>query len=132
AGVFYFLPETLEDENRAESGIFAVLKTFKGLLQDRFFMSVALTQAFVTSSMFAYIAGSPFVLQNLYGVSPQQFSYFFALNGLGIVLMAQVAGRLAGVVKEIKLLTLGVCLSLLGSILLMIVVLFELPLFFIS
>lgn len=131
-GVFLFLPETLTEENRAERGIFAVLKTFKGLLLDRFFMSIALTQAFVMSSMFAYIAGSPFVLQNLYGVTPQQFSLFFALNGIGIVIMAQLAGRLAGVFTEVRLLTFGVMMSVIGSFLLMIVVFFKLPLFFMA
>lgn len=37
--------------------------------------------------MLAYIAGSPFVLQNIYEVTPQQFSLLFALNELGIILL---------------------------------------------
>src|SRR3954454_21070174 len=35
------------------------------------------------ASMFAYIAGSPFVLQDIYGASPQQFSAVFTVNALG-------------------------------------------------
>lgn len=132
AGVTFFLPETLKESDRAERGIFAVLKTFRGLLQDRFFMSIAITQAFVMSSMFAYIAGSPFVLQNLYGVTPQQFSFFFALNGLGIVFMAQVTGRLSSKFAEVNLLLFGVSITVIGSLFLVIVVLFKLPLFYIA
>lgn len=131
-GVLLFLPETLTDENRMERGVLSVLKTFKSLLLDRFFMSIALTQAFVMASMFAYIAGSPFVLQNLYGVTPQQFSLFFALNGLGIILMAQLAGRLVSQFNEIRLLTFGVCLAVTGALLLMIVVLLNLSLFYMA
>ncbi len=47
------------------------------LLKDRLFMGYALSQGLVTAAMFAYISGSPFVLQNIYGASPQQFSLFF-------------------------------------------------------
>ena len=74
-------------------------------------------------SMFAYIAGSPFIYKNLYQVTPQQFSMLFALNGIGIIIAAQVTGRLAGVVGEVKLLRTGVLISFLGSTLLMLVIL---------
>ncbi len=43
-------------------------------------------------AMFAYIAGSPFVVQDIYGASPQAFSAVFAVNALGII----VNGRLSG------------------------------------
>jgi DHA1 family bicyclomycin/chloramphenicol resistance-like MFS transporter len=34
-------------------------------------------------ALFAYISGSSFVLQGVYGVSPQLYSVLFAMNGLG-------------------------------------------------
>jgi len=40
--------------------------------------------------MFAYIAGSSFVLQEIYGASPQGFSIAFGVNALGIVLVGQL------------------------------------------
>lgn len=132
AGVLFFLPETLQEENRAESGVFLVLKTFSNLLKDKFFMGIAITQAFIMSSMFAYIAGSPFILQNIYGVTPQQFSFFFALNSIGIVIGAQTSGRLAGYFKEVNILFAGVIMSFSGSVFLAIVVWQELSLTFIS
>ena len=126
--VTLFLPETLPKENRSEGSMLAVVKTFGILFKDRVFMGIAGTIAFIMSSMFAYIAGSPFVLQNLYNVTPQQFSMLFALNGVGIIIAAQVTGRLSSTVSEVKLLFTGVLLSLTGSILLVIVVSNELPL----
>ncbi|EGQ26424.1 multidrug effflux MFS transporter [Mammaliicoccus sciuri] len=124
-----FLPDTLPVEQRSEGGMLAVVKTFGGLLKDKWFMGIALTQGFVMSSMFAYIAGSPFVLQNIYGVSAQQFSLFFALNGIGIIIAAQVTGRLAGRIHEVKFLMTGVLISFSGSVLLLLVVWNEWPLF---
>lgn len=132
AAVSLFLPETLSIENRAERGIFAILKTFKLLIKDKFFMGIAFTQAFIMSSMFAYIAGSPFVLQNLYGVSPQKFSLFFALNGIGIIIAAQLGGRLSNRFKEINLLFTGVLISITGSVFLGIVVWQDLSLLYLS
>jgi MFS transporter, DHA1 family, multidrug resistance protein len=40
--------------------------------------------------MFAYISGSPFVIQDIYGASPQLYSVMFATNALGIVGASQL------------------------------------------
>lgn len=126
--VLFFLPETLPEAKRAEGNFFAVIKTFGRLLKDPVFMGIASTQAFISTSMFAYIAGSPFVLQNMYQVTPQQFSLLFALNGVGIIVVAQLTGRLSTRFKEVNLLLVGVSMSFLGSVFLMIVVWQELSL----
>ncbi|MFE8698889.1 multidrug effflux MFS transporter [Cytobacillus sp. FJAT-53684] len=127
--VALFLPETLPEEKRSESGMLATLKTFRNLIKNRLFMGFALTQAFISTSMFAYIAGSPFILQNLYNVTPQQFSLLFALNGMGIILSAQITGRLASKINEVKLLMSGIVIAAAGSICLLFVTFLHLPLF---
>lgn len=130
--VLFFLPETLPEQNRADGNFFAVVKTFGRLIKDPVFMGIASTQAFISASMFAYIAGSPFVLQNIYNVTPQQFSLFFALNGVGIIIAAQATGRLSNYFKEVNLLLTGILISFTGSILLFIVVWQELSLVMIA
>lgn len=124
----FFLPDTLPVEARSESGILAVIKTFSGLLRDKWFLSIALTQGLIMSGLFAYIAGSPFVLQNIYGITAQQFSLFFAMNGIGIITAAQVTGRLSGRIHELKFLRAGVLLSFTASIVLLLTVWNEWPL----
>lgn len=59
------------------------------------------------AAMFAYISGAPFVLQNVYGTSPQQFAAIFALNSLGLVACSQVNGWLAGRVPARRVLVAG-------------------------
>ncbi|WP_303965840.1 multidrug effflux MFS transporter [Sporosarcina ureae] len=124
----FFLPDTLPVEARSESGMLAVIKTFSGLLKDKWFLGIALTQGLIMSGMFAYIAGSPFVLQNIYGITAQQFSLFFAMNGIGIITAAQVTGRLSGRIHELKFLRAGVLLSFTASIVLLLTVWNEWPL----
>lgn len=86
-------------------------------------MGYALTQGFAAAGMFAYISGSPFVLQKIYGVSPQMFSICFAINGLGIILASQIAGRLAGKVSETRLLIAGLLIAAVGGTSLLVAIL---------
>ncbi|MEK8129137.1 multidrug effflux MFS transporter [Paenibacillus filicis] len=113
------LPETLPPERRLRGGVRQTVITLGRLVRDRAFMGYALSQGFVTAAMFAYIAGSPFVLQNLYGVSPQGFSLIFAMNGIGIILASQTAGRLAGRIPESRLLVTGLTLAAVSGVLLL-------------
>lgn len=117
------LPETLPKERRSKSGLKGTLLTFKVLLGNRKFMGYALSQGFVTAAMFAYISGSSFVLQNIFAVSPQVYSLIFAVNGLGIILTGQIAGRLAGKVSETRLLFSGLMLCTIGGVMLLITIL---------
>lgn len=105
------LPETLERERRSSGGLGDTLGTFGQLLRSRAFVGYAFSQAFVTAGMFAYISGSPFVIQDLFGVSPQGYSLFFAVNGLGIVLFSQITGRLVHRTGESKLLVTGLLIA---------------------
>ncbi|WP_340397521.1 multidrug effflux MFS transporter [Paenibacillus sp. FSL E2-0202] len=117
------LPETLPKERRSKSGLKGTLLTFKVLLGNRKFMGYALSQGFVTASMFAYISGSSFVLQNIFAVTPQVYSLIFAVNGIGIIITGQIAGRLAGKVSETKLLLSGLLLCTMGGVLLLLTIL---------
>ena len=127
-GVFFGLPETLHHEKRSTGGVFGVVKTFGKLMRDRTFLSISLTQGFIMTAMFAYIAGSPFVLQKIYGVTEFQFSLFFALNGIGIILAAQAAGHLSSRMAESKILQLSLYVALIGAFLLCFTVWIEGPL----
>jgi DHA1 family bicyclomycin/chloramphenicol resistance-like MFS transporter len=117
------LPETLPKERRSKSGLKGTLLTFRVLLGNRKFMGYALSQGFVMASMFAYISGSSFVLQNIFAVTPQVYSLIFAGNGIGIIITGQIAGRLAGKVSETKLLLSGLLLCTMGGLLLLLTIL---------
>ncbi|QIC06865.1 multidrug effflux MFS transporter [Brevibacillus sp. 7WMA2] len=121
--VLFGLPESLPVERRSTGGFKNTLVTFKNLFVDKMFMGFALSQGLVIAAMFAYISGSPFVLQNMFGVSAQMFSVFFAINGLGIILASQITGKLAGKISESKLMISGLILAAIGGVSLLIVIL---------
>lgn len=84
------LPETLPAERRRPLHLGNTLRTFGQLLRTRGFVLPALTCATAMASVFAYIAGSPFVFMQLHGVSQQHYGWLFAFNGVGMV----IAGRI--------------------------------------
>jgi DHA1 family bicyclomycin/chloramphenicol resistance-like MFS transporter len=90
------LPETLSAERRHAGGVRETLHTFARLTRDRVFIGHALAGGLAFGAMFAYIAGSPFVLQDIYGASPQLFSVMFAVNALGIVAAGQLNRAVVG------------------------------------
>jgi MFS transporter, DHA1 family, multidrug resistance protein len=90
----FALRESLPAERRSRSGPRAVLATYGRLLGNRAFMGNALTGGLVSAGMFAYIAGSPFVIIELYGVPPQNYGWIFGANALGLIAASQLNRRL--------------------------------------
>ena len=117
-GVWRRVPESLPRAARREGSAAATVASFRVLLGDRRVLACVLTAGLVFSAMFAYISGSTFVLQDLYGLSPQGFSAVFAANSVGIVASVQVAGRLAGAgrVRPVRLLATGLGVALVGTL----------------
>ncbi|BBO00096.1 multidrug effflux MFS transporter [Sporolactobacillus terrae] len=118
ASAWAFIPETLPEGKRISGGLAATRASMGGMIRDRRFIGYALVLGLVMGAMFCYISGSSFVLQEMFSVSPQGFSVFFAANGLGIVLMSQLAGLLAGRIDAHKILYTGVILAALGGVML--------------
>ena len=90
-GVYFRVPETLPAAQPLSMSY--VLKTYRELLADRFFLGSTLATGFSSGGMFAYIAGAPFVFINLFGMRPDRFAWLFGLNAAAVVIGAQVNGR---------------------------------------
>ncbi|MFG2289946.1 Bcr/CflA family multidrug efflux MFS transporter [Streptomyces sp. NPDC048595] len=114
--VWRTLPETLVPERRHPGGLGQTLRTMRDLLADRGFTGYLLAGAFAFAALFAYISASPFVIQEIYGASPQTFSLLFGLNSVGLVLAGQINGKvLVGRVSMAKVLGCGLVLIALAA-----------------
>ncbi|MFC8081918.1 multidrug effflux MFS transporter [Streptomyces sp. NPDC057340] len=108
AVVWAKLPETLPVEERHAGGVGDTLRAMRGLLADRAFTGYMLAGGFAFASLFAYVAASPFVMQEIYGASAQTFSLLFGLNSIGLVVVGQINGKiLVGRVRLDRVLGLG-------------------------
>ncbi|MFJ1877437.1 multidrug effflux MFS transporter [Streptomyces chartreusis] len=110
------LPETLAPEDRHAGGVGEALRAMRGLLADRAFAGYTLTGGFAFAALFAYIAASPFVIQEIYGASPQTFSLLFGLNSVGLVAVGQINGKLlVGRVGLDRVLGVGLAIVVLAA-----------------
>ncbi|WP_347941908.1 multidrug effflux MFS transporter [Peribacillus simplex] len=121
------IKESLPVEKRVPSNFRQVLRNYGSLLRDRSFMGYALVNGILFSGVFAYVAGTPFIYQNMYGISPQLFSVLFALNGLGIILGSQLVKRLAGQMDEHRIFRNGLLLAFITTTAILFVVLVHGP-----
>ena len=113
------LRETLPAAGRRAGGLAATIRTFGRLGRDRTFAGYTLSGGLAFAAMFAYISGSPFVIQEIYHLSPQQFSLIFAVNALGIVACSQLSAALVRRVPPRPLLGVGLAMSVTGAALLL-------------
>ncbi|MFF2483450.1 Bcr/CflA family efflux MFS transporter [Paenibacillus sp. NPDC058071] len=105
------LKETLPPEKRVPSSIRHSLKTMGDLIKDRSYIGYTLTVGFIHGGSFAYVSGTPFVYQDLYGVSPQMFSILFGINGLAIIAGSFIVGRFSRKFTERSLLRAGTIIA---------------------
>jgi DHA1 family bicyclomycin/chloramphenicol resistance-like MFS transporter len=117
------LRETLPAHLRHEPGVAAKVQVFRDLLADRSFLPYAASGSLAFAAMFAYISGSPFVLENIYGLSPQLYGVVFGVNAAGIVIFSQVSRRLVERLGPRALLTAGNLAMALGCVVLLLAVL---------
>lgn len=112
AAAAFGLPETRPPETRTPGSLRATMRTYRGLLADRVFVGHVLAGGLGFAAMFAYISGSSFVLQDVYGLSAQYFSLVFAANAVGIVVVGQINGRLVSRFPPRTLLFVGLSVTL--------------------
>lgn len=123
------IKETLPANNRITSNFKQLLINYKLLILNRTFMGYALVSGVIFSGVFAYVSGSPFIYQNIHGVSPQVFSLLFALNGIGLLLASQLVKYLAGRMNPRVIFSIGLWYAFITSLTVLIVILFQGPLY---
>ncbi len=83
--------ESLPTEKRSKTGVFATFRSFGIIVHNRRYMLYVLQLAFAQGILFAYIASSPFIIQQHYGFSPFAFSICFAVNAVAIGVAAAIS-----------------------------------------
>lgn len=123
--VLLWMPESLPLERRRPAGARTVLRGYASLLRDRHFVALAVLPGLGQAVLMSYVVGSPFVFQEGYGLTHAQFSLLFALNGLGLVLSAQVNAALVRRVAPIRILRAAMAIQGVFAVGLLVVALTE-------
>jgi MFS transporter, DHA1 family, multidrug resistance protein len=91
--IFFRLEESRDPKHVRPLRIDSVVIGYWRLLTHRIFIGYVLCGATMMAGVFAYIAGSAFVIEDLYGLSAQVFPWVFGVNALGFILASQVNVR---------------------------------------
>lgn len=123
ASVAIGLPESLPRERRSSSGARPALRAMAMLTRDVDFMGYTITSALVFIAFFAYLTGSSFVYQEVYGLSATAYSLLFALNAVGMLAASQVNHRLLARFSPRGLLAIALVANALAGVTVLAVVL---------
>ena len=116
------LPETLPRDRRRAAGLGITLRTFAQLLADQRFVGFVLIVGLGGGAMIGYVAGSSFVLQDVYGASPQLYGVLFGLNAVFLVAGAQVNAHLLATRSPRSLLRVGLVMLVVAGVALVVIV----------
>jgi DHA1 family bicyclomycin/chloramphenicol resistance-like MFS transporter len=114
--VVFAFTETLPRNHRTTGGFADTMSGYRTLLSDRRFLGAVLVSGFVSAALFAYLAGATYVLQGIYGLSPQQYALAFGLNSAGFMIFGWLAARAAERWSLHGTLVVGLVMCALGAL----------------
>jgi len=123
------LQETLPSDRRSPTNFGHQLSNYALLLRDRQFLGYMLAQGIMIAGVFAYVSGTPFIYQNIYGASPTVFALLFGSNGISLIIGSQIVGRMSHRVSERTFLQFGLWLAFIASAAVIVVAVVHGPLF---
>jgi DHA1 family bicyclomycin/chloramphenicol resistance-like MFS transporter len=99
------LGETRPPAQRLDSSLGSALRGYGVLLRDAHYLGLVGIGSAALAGFFVFLAGSPFVLINHYGLTPTQYSLAFGFNAFAFIGASQFTariGRRIGLVPMVK------------------------------
>lgn len=116
----FYLKESLPHHKRIKVPVISTFKFFVPVLKNRLLMLYITLLSFSMAVMFAYIASSPFIFQEHYGVSTMAYSVIFAVNAVALTIGNLLSAQLKNPHKTLKYSVIGLlCFSLITSAMLL-------------
>jgi DHA1 family bicyclomycin/chloramphenicol resistance-like MFS transporter len=88
--VVFFLPESHTGNKEHVLKILPIMKTYLLIMKEPRFYTYAVAGAMGFSGLFVYLAASPTIFMEIFGVSEQAYGWIFAIIAMGLVGMSQL------------------------------------------
>lgn len=92
--VHFRLAESHDTRHAAPLSLSGVMRDYGALLRNHAFLAYALSGGLAMAGMFAYVAGSPFVLIALHRIPVEHYGWYFGANAFGLIACSQLNARL--------------------------------------
>jgi MFS transporter, DHA1 family, multidrug resistance protein len=112
------LPETLKHSRRNKANPLAMLLGYFELLRNRRYLGYVACSTLYFCCLFAFIAGSPFVYIEYFGVPPQYYGFLFGVNMIGMIATTFVNSRIVVRYGADRLLRIACAIGAAGSLVL--------------
>jgi DHA1 family bicyclomycin/chloramphenicol resistance-like MFS transporter len=122
-GALVAVPETLPPERRVRGGLRRTAHDVRSALTRPRYVGYTFAFGCAFATMFTYISGSPFVLQDALGLSSGAYALAFGANAAGLIGASIVNGQLAGRADPRRVLTIATSALVLLSVTLLGIVL---------
>ncbi|MFO6423520.1 Bcr/CflA family multidrug efflux MFS transporter [Motilimonas sp. KMU-193] len=123
--VVYLIPETLAKEKRVPLRFANVLKNYFKVLSHRRALGFILTSGFSFSGMFIFLTTSPYVYIEYLGIPSEEYGYYFGLNIIFMMIFTAINGRFVTKKGYRFMLTTGLTLLGLASLMMLSIALFD-------
>ncbi|WP_407334605.1 multidrug effflux MFS transporter [Dietzia kunjamensis] len=107
-GVLVAVPESLPAASRRTGSVLSTVSDMRGVATHGPFIARVSVFVFTFGVLFAYISASPFIYQDMVGLSPTAYSVAFTVNALGILVSNLAGARLIGRFAPEKIMRTGV------------------------
>ncbi|ARP98730.1 multidrug effflux MFS transporter [Pseudorhodoplanes sinuspersici] len=115
ATVWRKLPETLGERVSEQLSIGTLISGYRQMLQHRVFVLYLLIGAAAYTCLLVWLTTAPFILQNLYGLTPLRFAVIFTLCGCGFLVGNLFATRKVLRVGIVRMIGYGASIMVTGG-----------------
>ena len=116
--MFFRLPET-NDHIGEDLQPRQLVTNYGALVKSPFFMRYGLSASLLNSGLYCIIISSPFILMNLYHVSPMVYSLLYSAHAFGFVIGAGIGGAIIKKMGEERMLTSFIALNAANGLILL-------------
>lgn len=88
--VVFLMPESKQPDPTFSLKVEDIMQSFRTVMRERQFYMYTLSGSIAAAGLFAYLAGSPFVLLELHGVSEKGYGIIFAIIASGLITASQL------------------------------------------
>ena len=124
---FFLVPETLKPENRHSGGFTSLVKAGGRILKNPIFLAYSLTMVLSFGAIFGYIAYSSYIVEEILGWSPIEYSFIFAINGILLMITGLIGAKISRSWDPRRVLVVALVMNSLGAVGILVVALFGSP-----
>ncbi|MEO5980416.1 MAG: multidrug effflux MFS transporter [Chryseolinea sp.] len=121
--VLWFLPDGQPPDSTVSLRAKPMIMTFFTILKEPQFFTYSFANAFSFATLFIYVAGSPIIFMEYYGVSPKVYGGIFALLSVGFIGASQLNILLTRKYRSDRIFKIALTIQALNSIVFLIAIL---------